>query len=522
MNFGTKIKALFFSVCVAFAVDAFAVPELRPMPSLDTLSIWVMDNGIGSQRTLHRIGKKFQKEYGVPVSIRMLNWGEAFDEIGKALAETDSSVKGPDLIQLGSTWVAHFAAAGQIRPMDMLLAKIDTTRFFAECLKTTHIADNSTSYSVPWFLDVRGLFVNERLWKNLEVQEQDVDTYPKFMGVLRAISQAQLKNGKGMAVAPFAIAGKNDWDGPQQMAPIVWSYGGDFIVKDGDGFRSALIDPSTLQGLAIFATIMGDYQLAPHSLEMNSAQSAEKFVASEQLLLYGTSELIRQLEFPEDAGGLKSSEIAGDGLSVIPFPAGPAGHISLLGGSHLALPSRLDSARAKLAEDLLLFLFRADNIDAYSRQLGFLPSDQGIVHIWKQDARYSKLIENLKSSRSFPNIPEWGAVENILNRLSNEMGALLSKTKLKEERNRGVAHLILSAHNQINAVLGNDEKVDEEHLLPQVISLLADVPEEIVPQHLNVVQPKPESPVKQIVLGAVILLIVGALVLVIRIAKKRL
>jgi len=522
MNFGSKMKAFVATVCVAGVMNTFAVPELRAMPSLDTLSVWVMNNGIGSKKSLNRIGKKFQKEYGVPVSIRMLDWGDAFDEISKALAETDSSVKGPDVIQLGSTWVAHFAAANQIRPVDSLLARIDSTRFFAECLKTTHIADDSISYSVPWFLDVRGLFVNERLWNHLDIQEEDVDTYPKFMGVLRAISQAQLENAKGKAVAPFAIAGKNDWDGPQQMAPMVWSYGGDFIVKDGDGFRSALTDSSTLQGLAIFAAIMGDHQLAPHSLEMNSAQSAGKFIASEQLLLYGTSELIRQLEFPEDAGGLKSTEIADDGLSVIAFPAGPAGRVTLLGGSHLALPQRLSPARAKLAEELLFFLFRADNIDAYSRQLGFLPSDQGIVHIWKQDARYSKLIENLKSSRSFPNIPEWGAVETILNKLSNDMGALLAKTKLREERNRGLARLILSAHNQINAVLGNGLKVDEETMVPQVQALLSDVPDEIMPPQLHVDQPATESPVKQIVLAIVIVLILGALFLVLRYAKKRL
>ena len=85
---------------------------------------------------------------------------------------------------------------------------------------------------------------------------------------------------------------------------------GDFIVKDGAKYRSALLDTNTLKGIAIYAKILGDSELAPFGLQDNSERSASRFVNSEQLVHYSTSELIRQLEYPASAGGLRSSAIA--------------------------------------------------------------------------------------------------------------------------------------------------------------------------------------------------------------------
>ena len=429
----------------------------------DTLSIWVLDNGLGSKIAMHRLLKKFYRETGIPVHLTTLSWNEAFNKITRTFADSNSLA--PDVLQLGSTWVPHFASIGDVRPIDFLMSEIDSTRFLGEGLRSTHIAGRPETYAVPWFIDVRGFFVNERLWQELGFEESDVETYSQFLGVLKTIAHSDLKNDEGVKVTPFSLPGKDDWSGQQCMAPFVWSHGGDFVVPSGKGYRSALLDSNTLVGLALYANIMGDGLLAPFSLSENSAENANGFVRSERVFHYGTSELIKKLEDPESSGGLANSQIAKDGIKILNMLSGPQGTFSFMGGSHLALGNKQDTSKYAMAERLLIYMLRADNVDAFSRQVGFLPADRSILHIWNRDNRYSKLVAGLEYYRSFPNIPEWGEVEKVLIDMSNGMGSLFAKTGNKKQRSAMLAKLVYDANANINKVLGHAEQLDEAESL---------------------------------------------------------
>ena len=456
INLAQKIVALSFArlaLCVGLVFGALATEAAAS----DTLSIWVMDNGLGSKNAMKRLVKKFYRETGIPVKLTSLSWGEAFRKITFTFA--DSNDVAPDVIQLGSTWVPHFAATGAIRPIDDLISKIDTARFLGEGLRSTHISGKPETYAVPWFIDVRGFFVNERVWRELGFEDSDVETFSQFLGVLKTIANSDLKTESGVKITPIALPGKDDWAGQQCMAPFVWNHGGDFVVPAGKGYRSALLDSNTLVGLALYAKIMGDAQMAPHSLYENSSDNAEGFVRSERVFHYGTSELIKQLEFPEKAGGLASSAIANDGIKVLELPAGSHGRFSFMGGSHLALGNKKDSSKYAQAEQLLAYMLRADNIDAFSRQVGFLPADRSILHIWNRDSRYSKIVAGLEHGRSFPNIPEWGEVEKVLIDLSNSMGTLFLNTKHRKKRSAALAKLVYDANEKINALLNYSDSL---------------------------------------------------------------
>ena len=452
----TGLKRL--ALCAGLALGAFASPAVAEPVAADTLSIWVMDNGLGSQNAMLRLVKKFYRETGIPVKLTCLSWGEAFNRITNTFA--DSNAVAPDVIQLGSTWVPHFAAAGHIRAIDNLMSQIDTARFLGEGLRSTHISGRPETYAVPWFIDVRGFYVNERIWGQLGFEDSDFESYSHLLGVMKTIASSDLVTEQGVKVTAFALPGKDDWAGQQCMAPFVWSHGGDFVVPSGKGYRSALLDSNTLVGLALYAKIMGDSKMAPHSLYENSSDNADGFVRSERVIHYGTSELIKQLDYPEKAGGLANSAIAKDGIKVMELPAGPHGKFSFMGGSHLALGNKQDTSKYALAEQLLAYMLRADNIDAFSRQVGFLPADRSILHIWNRDARYSKLVAELEHSRSFPNIPEWGEVEKVLIELSNSMGTLFLNTKHKKKRSAALAQMVYDANAKINGILNYSDSLN--------------------------------------------------------------
>ena len=473
----------------------------------DAVSLWVMDNGPGSQRALTRIVRKFQRETKVPVHVRFLNWSEAFDEITTAL-ESD---RAPDVLQLGSTWVPYFAAVGKIAPVVPFLNKIDSTRFFKESFKSSHVALDSNVYSFPWFVDVRALYVNESKWKDLALKEGEVDSYVEFVGALRAFSKMQ--QDSATKVAPFALPGNGDWTGPQHMAPFIWSFGGDFLVRDSSGYRSALLDSATLAGLNYFMKIFGDRELSPYGLEENSVESTNRFIRSEQLFMYGTSEIIKQMEVPNDEGGLKDSPITADGIAIVNPLEGPAGKVGFVGGSHLALSPN----HKAVGEILLQFLLRADNMDAYTRQVGFLPADESIVNIWRKDSRYSQLIETMKVGRSFPNIPEWVAVEGILIELSNSLGTLYRDHSPSPARNRMVAELFWNAHQRIDQAVGHRATLDKQKTLAYIEKVLLSTSEEKVPETLEqLVAEVSENPLWRVTALIAIIIAVCLILLVIK------
>jgi multiple sugar transport system substrate-binding protein len=156
-----------------------------------------------------------------------------------------------------------------------------------------------------------------------------------------------------------------------------------------------------------------------------------------------------------------------------------------VGGSHLALPARGDSTKSAAAQSLLAYLIRTDNLDAYCRAVGFLPSDRGLISIWNQDRRYSQLVQSLESGKSFPNIPQWGAIEGVLIKFANDMGSLFAMTTDRDSRNRELAKLLVRAHFKIMEILGQKESEKEENLIARAETAFATEIQEIEPEDLQ-------------------------------------
>ena len=137
------------------------------------------------------------------------------------------------------------------------------------------------------------------------------------------------------------------------------------------------------------------------------------------------------------------------------------------------------------AQSLLAFLLRTDNLDAYCRAVGFLPADRGLISIWNQDRRYSQLVQSLENGKSFPNIPEWGAIEGVLIKLANDMGAMFAATEDKAARNHELAKLLVQAHLKVAEILGQKETEKESDLVARAEKAFATEIQEIEPEDLR-------------------------------------
>lgn len=377
-----------------------------------------------------------------------MKWESAFDEIQKAFSEGTA----PDVLQVGSSWISIFAGKGYLDGMQSFLNEIDSSRFFDEMSKFSSIEGDSNYYAVPWFLDVRAFFGNKAVLDSLGIRDAHMKSFTRARGVMKAIAQNGLKNAEGKEIVPFGLPGKDDWTAPQVIAPWIWSYGGDFLVKQDSLWKSALLDSNTLNGLFHYLTLLKDTTCVPNALFENSVENATRFTNSEQAFLMGTSEIIRKMDVSVEEGGLKEKSISQDRLVLIPMPFGPKGQFTFVGGSHLAISKNAKKDTKKL----LQFLVRVDHIDTYTRRIGFLPSDKSVISVWAQDPRYNALIEDLSHGRSFPNLSQWGEIETILINMSNDIGSIYRTAIENEDRTAEVASIIVRADEKIQNLLSTD------------------------------------------------------------------
>lgn len=128
----------------------------------DTITVWTMTDGLDDFVT------EYEDESGVSVEVQAIPWDNAHDKLLTAVASGD----GPDVLQIGTTWVAEFAEAGtflditdQIGDYENLAAD----NFYESAVETTKYEDQTIG--VPWYVDTRALFYRTDLLEEVGYPE---------------------------------------------------------------------------------------------------------------------------------------------------------------------------------------------------------------------------------------------------------------------------------------------------------------------------------------------------------------
>ena len=436
-----------FSNFARLAITAFTMASFAWADK--PLEVWIMPNGANPQGILEQRLSIFEKETGLKTKVVVLDWGEAWSRISNTL---ETGKNGPAVLQLGTTWVSYFASKGELAKLDPYLSEINPSRFTKVSWGTTGTDEDSSVYSVPWFVDARAILGNKAFLKLAGIKASDIATYEGFYKTLKRLKAMNLKRADGTPVSTYAFPGKSDWNIPHNFAPWIWSSGGNFIKKDANGkWRSNLLDPKTIKGIASYLNFILDSLVDKASLRDNTAQIAQKFNNGELVFILNTAEIVMQTRYAESEGGLSTAKIGQDSVAVFPVPAGSAGSICFVGGSNLAIPKAMENNAN--ARKLLEFLTRDDNLDAYTRQIGFLPPVNTVLKSWAEDSAYKVLVEHLENGRSYPNIPQWTEVESSLIGLFSDIWGFMDIGDLYSEES--MYNTIVTYNQKINEILKN-------------------------------------------------------------------
>lgn len=420
MNRKLHLIVLFSILCI---LVLGAIPFASAQENV-TLDLWIMPNGPEPAVAIEKQIAKFEEAHpGVDVVAEVIDWGSAYTRIVNAAV----SGEGPDVTQLGTTWVGAIDALGALHHFseEEVEAVGGLENYADAALNTVVRADDESGdvVALPWFIDVRAINYRTDIFEELDIDpETAFADWDSFTETLQTIKDAELTGvdaatGEEFAIAPIAFPGKNDWNVLHNFAPWVWSAGGDLLNEDQTG--AAFTSEEALSGINYYASLYTQGFTPVDSLELNSAQVDGLFSGGRVAMVISGPWNVVNSRTSVDNNGWSDEELEGnlwpDNLGIAEIPAGPAGRYTFVGGSNLGVYNTSDNL--DLAVELAQFLSaNPESIIEYTQDIGMLPAYTPALEdeIFAEDEDFSQFISAIENGRSYPTIAVWGPLETVM------------------------------------------------------------------------------------------------------------
>lgn len=345
------------------------------------IEFWQFWTDPQAKPVIDSIVDKFEKENpGWQVNITDLTWSDGHQKIAVAFA----AGRPPDLLELGSDWIAEFAAANALSEI-----AIDTSKL----LLSAPGMYNDKIYGKPWFVASRVLFFNKTLLDRAGVAIPS--DWQALLSACRKIdSLAEDISGFGANSAePHRLYKK--------FLPFVWSCGGDL----GRGEKIRLDTPEMLRAFEFYGKLArcGRVETQRH-LEDAFCEGKIGFLISGGWLLKRLEENPPSFEYCLSP--------------IIPEQAGDIGW-SFAGGEYLVIPERFGKKQA--ARRLMEYLTEFQNAQKLCRAVGFGFPPYKIDNADSLSDGRAVLFDQLAHSRSTPTNARWVYIESIIENMVEQV-----------------------------------------------------------------------------------------------------
>jgi multiple sugar transport system substrate-binding protein len=360
------------------------------MPSELEFSV-MADSPAGIQPLLDQ----FEAETRTRVRLRLMRWDTAWSDLVKVALYGD----GPDVSEIGSTWLGDLVAMNALRPFDEkeLAGLGRPDGFLPSAWNGGRVVSQSQMWAIPWFTGARLLFYRRRLLERAGVDERTAfaaaASFDETLSRLRA---------DGVRI-PWTVPTGHTHTTLLNVASWVWGAGGDFVTPDGK--RTLFSRPEARAGLRDYFALARF--LAPSVRHLNGLEPDEQFLSDQETAATITG--------PWLFSALRERGLA-DRVGVA-LPPGP----SFVGGSFLVVWKHTRQPEAALR--LVQFLTQIPAQVTYPQRLGLLPIRLDALEAppFSTDPLWQMAITGNRTGRSFPVTRSWGLMED---RLTRELSAL--------------------------------------------------------------------------------------------------
>jgi len=420
------------------------------------IHLWIFNNSPSPLDDMNKILKGFHVENpGIKVEVTVLDWGNGFSKIVLAAATR----KGPDVIQVPSTWAASLTDIGALMPLDSVAETWGGSGQFIEGARETMKPRNSNHItSFPWFLDVRPFYYRKDVLDSVKIDPNSINSREAFAEVLQKIKKARVSIN-GTLVNPMAYPAKNDWNIVHNLASWVFSAGGSFLTEDLT--KSNLLAPQTLDGIHFYLNFVKNGYNDYSNLDKTTAGVSSDFDQGRTAFIGETTSKSMYLE-NQNFLQANSNAVAMLEYGCITPPTAKKGKQGkfFLGGSNLGVFNSTKYKRESLA--LLRYLTAQSDVQfQFSRISGFLPAlsetyDLPYFSENKNRRVFQKIVEN---GVSYPAVSFWSAIEtDALAKRLNNIFNIIAGSEGKQWPESRIDIELQAADREINNIISRDSQ----------------------------------------------------------------
>ena len=341
----------------------------------EVLNIWGMGEEV---KSLSKMTDDFTKETGIKVKIQSIPWSNAHDKLLTAIA----SKKGPDVLQMGTTWMPEFQKAGALTDMSKYINKYENLKpdnFLKGSVETTVF--DGKSYGIPWTAETRVLFYRTDVLKNVGYDEA-----PKTWDELEDAATKLSDRGKDKY-------GINIDSKEQTLAFMFARQNGSPLFEDG---KPLFNTPRFVEAVSYLNDFIQKGYSPKEDLGMDVSQTFS-----------GDAMVPMFISGPWMAKAVKDTVPDAKGKWAIATLPKKENNLSSMGGSNLTIfkYSKQKDNAAKFIE----FMSRPENQMKWLELTDALPT---VMKTWeneklKNDSLYKVFYEQLQNSEPMPLIPEF-------------------------------------------------------------------------------------------------------------------
>lgn len=350
-----------------------------------TLNWWHFWTDPAIKPTIESIVAEYEKIHpNITVNLTDLTWANGHEKIVVAF----SSGTAPDIIELGSDWVAEFVYNDQLADLTEDLAP-DTSEYLG--WQPAEYGDKL--YAQPWILGTRVLYVNRALQKQTALGEHFA---PVNWQDLRKLCFAVDSLDKDIHGFGSNSAEKHRLY--KKFMPFFWSMGGNIFGKTGKyaGFSS----DQAYKALEYYKKLNDSCSIVDTQRRLEDAFLDGKVgvIISGDWLLKRIRNEKRDIDFY---------------TTLIPGPKFPG--VSFLGGEYLAVSK--SSQHKKAAADFIKFVTSPENQIAFCKA-NFSTNPSSIAaakdSFFVSDINIQTFVKQINRAQAPPNDPQWVYLEGLI------------------------------------------------------------------------------------------------------------
>lgn len=385
-----------------------------------TLTFWLMEGTNASADTyIEELKTAFTEATGATLDVQVQPWEGAHDKFVTAMA----GGTGPDVAEVGTTWVPEFADAGGLDDLTEDIEAAGLTEGLVEGLVEAGTLDGAM-YGMPWYAGVRSILGNREM-----LEEAGVNSQPEnWDELLTMITTLEEHNPDWIS---FPVPGASIFS----ATPFIWGAGGEIAEEQGGAWTATINSPEAVEGLTWYTdlALKHNSSTAAATTWVETEALAEFLQEKVPMFITGSwvPATIRQ-DNPELAEKLVAFTIPAKDSPVAP---------SFLGGSLVCRFT--ETQEPELAFELIKLVTTGDFATRWAEETNYFPGtieamDEVVAGGDELTAVFAQ--QMTEGGKTVPVTPAWGKIEGAKT-MTTLVGTVLEGTPVQEAADTAAAEM---------------------------------------------------------------------------------